>query len=205
MENLEKRLSIIEEKLGIGKEENQFEKKEGKWYKASYKSKYLVYAEKLDGNDVLKGYGFCDSGNWHVFTGSYASVLKTVEATNEEVVEALIEEAKRRGFLTIGNKFKSCFSDNDQIRKIDHYINWDGSKNIISLSHSSLGLFYLDGIETEKGLCSNPTIFRGGKWATVIEQDKFAEPKQPTLEQDIQQLKDKYKQYKFIITIEDNI
>lgn len=233
MKDLEKRVSIIEEKLGIVYLENQFEKKEGKWYKASYKSKYLVYAEKLSGNDVLKGYGFCDSGNWNVFTGSYASILKTVEATHQEVEEALIAEAKRR--YKVGDKV--CLIRRNVGGKYKNEI------HLTDFSYETDNQLYCDG---------NLLIFDDGVWAEVIEQqsDKFAELKEahrkgaviqwrreidgdpiwkdcnekdspmwcefneyrikPTqqtssLEQDIQQLKDKYKQYKFTITIEDNI
>lgn len=230
MNDLEKRLSIIEEKLGIVKETPKLEV--GKWYVFTghnVRSKPLMSIKRIDNNNCFF-YGFDFQGK---FTDSDNYSLDELdrgyrEATNQEVGEALVREAKRR--YKVGDKV--CLIRRNVGGKYKNEI------HLTDFSYETDNQLYCDG---------NLLIFDDGNWAEVIEQptDKFAElkeahrkgaviqyknwttkyfldcpdnlpkwnesteyrikPKQPTLEQDIQNLKDKYKQYKFTITIEDNI
>lgn len=79
------------------------------WYKASNNKKWLSY---FDGERYL--YGFNGYGNWVEYKKHEA--LSKIEptdylATEEEVSEALIKEAKIRGYK-VGDKLRLSFIDN---------------------------------------------------------------------------------------------
>ena len=93
----------------------------------------------------------------------------------------LIKEAKRRG-LVYGVRFISPNGEDWDFKVTSNDFHFDAVNNTLSFTQHLGGTVFL---------------FVHGEWAEVIEQS--------SLEQDIQQLKDKYKQYKFTITIEDNI
>ena len=66
----------------------------------------------------------------------------------------------------IGNRFKSCFDDNNEVRTISKY---DSLKDI--------GYYYREvdnelrsrGLNTYGKFCSNPLIYSKGKWAEIVE------------------------------------
>lgn len=247
MNDLEKRLSIIEEKLGISKERPKLEV--GKWYKYPYYENWKLCITSIDGNDV-GGYGVDLSGGW-MMSGKWGVIEdeldELIECTPKEVKESLEKEAKRR--YKVGDKVECLVSRITSIITEPPYVSTSSSVNS----------------ETDCLVSEYGCLFQNGVWAEVIEEPtykfdlhvglKFKTPKddiiyeitgiyfdtvkigwkgfkdrvdyevskvkecfndgtwkvyepkqqQSSLEQDIQQLKDKYKQYKFTITIEDNI
>jgi hypothetical protein len=91
------------------------------------------------------------------YAAPYSNTL--IPATDKEVEEALIKEAKNRGFKE-GVKF----------------INLDSGvvQTVNRLPYFELGRLAVKSTETEwsrsyKGGSSNPSIFEYGKWATIVE------------------------------------
>ena len=120
----------------------------GKWY-TNYHP-HLFYCESII-EDMARGYGFergewQQNKSWNIHNGSQ------IPATDKEVEEALIKEAKKRGFkegvkiYRLGSRF---------------------------LSDKCRGGFYLkDNNIYVVGRYDEPCIFRDGKWAEIIEQPK---------------------------------
>ena len=136
----------------------------GKWYK--HYSGGLNYLVCSVGNRIA--YGFMD--------GEYATGLLfgnerltqgCVPATDKEVEEALIKEAKKRGFFNIGNIFKSCFDDNNEARTISKY---DSSTDIDYYYDKADNALRSNGLNTYFKFCSNPLIYEKGKWAEIIKE-----------------------------------
>ena len=164
--------SRVNEVLGV------IEYKEGKWYK-NPESKFMVLIKEIIDDNNCYGYYFC--GSEGIYKGlNDVGLSKCIEATNKEVEQKLIEEAKRRGFNE-GVKFKSL-SENGKIRtisdkiRIDYYI----STNILTISTSE------EEWDNKRDVQSNPTIFKDGVWAEII--DDKAE-----LKQEIKELRNKLK------------
>lgn len=134
----------------------------GKWYKSwndSYNGYDLSYYTGT-GTD----YGFHYSVYW--FSEQYwiknTMPSEWVEATPQEVEKALIEEAKRR--YKVGDKLSQIYEDRSLGNRI--------FSNILGFQESDNTLW----IDCDKGYSS--CIFKNGQWATIIEQDKFAELKE---------------------------
>ena len=103
------------------------------------------------------------------YAAENCTTFASFKATKEEWFEALKEEAKRRGFLTKGTKFKSTFDDNGMIRVVD---NFKGCYTYHDLNLDYIhGLRYNDGLDNKNGGCSNPCIYRDGVWAEVIKEE----------------------------------
>lgn len=123
--------------------------KKGIWY--TNQAGVVVYSTR--DNDSLYGYGisgtlWCDD-NGHIWSISSCAV----EAIKEEVQDALIAEAKRRGFKD-GAKFE-CLMFTD-------ICNLNGMPRLFS------GMWKFGKAD----LCDDDgnTIFIRGKWATIIEE-----------------------------------
>ena len=121
----------------------------GKWYKRGHR--YLICYK---GNG--RGYGFFDGsygGAW-AFSEYTKTKTKNIEATKEEVEEALIKEAKKRGFK------KGVTIDKSNLdypfKKI-----W-----IISSNH------YFFDITDNTLMIGSDYIFNNGKWAEIIPEAK---------------------------------
>ena len=128
----------------------------GKWYKSNIG---LFCITKIEGN-IAYAYGF-QNGIWEDSGRFYLKEAKNdVEATNEEVFEALKIEAVRRGFVN-GARITPMFPDGK-----DYY----PDKNIISRPLN----FKLKGniFEVDGGIYRY-RIFVNGKWANVIEIKKM--------------------------------
>lgn len=150
----------------------------GKWYKTiltNDDSKPLYCVTKVERHD-FHAYGFDYYGAWvndEYFGCINSSEIKErVPATDKEVEEALIKEAERRGFKE-GAKFK-CL-ELGKIREYKQYDSkdWGTGKNL-SLRYFSDGnhLFCNDGLWNKDIIsCSNPSIFRDGKWAEIIKDE----------------------------------
>ena len=137
----------------------------GKWYISEY---YLVYYLGNYKCNCIE----LSNGEWienarHSLSGH----LKNYRlATGEEVVKALINEAKKRGFNNIGDlKIKNTYGD---IRNGYRTINNDFYYDYIS------NTFNLDGA----------IIFKDGIWAEIIKEEK---PTQEEIDRVINYLKNK--------------
>jgi len=159
--NIEGSLNDLFE-LYLEKEEVKIQHQIGKWYKHKFGLLFCVTSIKDSG--VLYGYGFGRTGEWFYNIDESSckcacnEVAKeyTTEATPQEVEKALIEEAKKRGFKE-GDKVMSASTRKEcEIRSLSYFCFHEG--NWMSV----------DGA----------TIFSKGQWATIIEQDKFAELKE---------------------------
>jgi len=124
----------------------------GKWYKLYAKSfnfKYTWFITKIE-NDIIFGYGFDEKNTYYEFESELISIesLKSFElATEQEVKEALINEAKKRGF-----EYRTNVLSVDNVKEIigsGFFINSDGS-------------FWNNGFS--KNIC----LMRNGTWAEII-------------------------------------
>jgi hypothetical protein len=132
----------------------------GKWYVSGSVPNWQMFVESVDcGGDVIYGYGIDYLGRWFssVEGASNSANIETAErpATDKEVEEALIKEAKKRGFKE-GVEYSSLY----------------GSSDIGKVNNS--GFIYKPSINC---LCIKSgeqvdAIFRKGKWATIIEEPK---------------------------------
>ena len=130
----------------------------GKWYKDP-NSQYLVHVTKIIAkHNYVEVYGFDCNGNWFNEWDTVVHQL-CIEATPQEVENALIEEAKRR--YKVGDKI---FLDGEN-RILD--------MNLFQYLPKS-NSFYIS--LTTKG--KSGRVFNNGQWATIIEQDKFAKLKE---------------------------
>jgi hypothetical protein len=144
------------------KDNNLLDELEVGWYKINKNNenyfsnlKWLCYH---DGNRFV--YGFECSGDWCLFKQNYKGSGDEERATEEEVKEALISEAKRRGFKE-GVRFVSVYPDSQ--------------RNEVEITRCN---FSYDGIEEPYLFIDSMCAFYNGKWATIIE-----EPKEMTVEE----------------------
>jgi len=132
----------------------------GRWYKSrDNHGEYLMVW-----NNSEETYGFW--GNEYRDDLSFYIISNKIPATDKEVEEALIKEAKKRGFFNIGNTFKSCFDDNNEARTIGKY---DSSTDIGYYYDEVHNELRSNGLNTYEKFCSNPLIYEKGKWATIVE------------------------------------
>ena|SRR5690606_29726815 len=134
------------------------ELKVGKWYK--FDTPLFEYLLKYDGSDTACG--FADgtwSSSWSFSKDVNQELAKGKEATPQEVEEALVKEAKRRGIV-------------EGVSVID----LDDGKDVLLQK----GGGYILSSMSNKLFAHGATVFKDGKWAEVIEQpiDKFAELKE---------------------------
>ena len=138
----------------------------GKWYKyPEFENWKLLITDNTKGKE--KGVGFNCSEIWMKdwLTNGGDELSSLIPCSDKEVEEALIKEAKKRGFFNIGNIFKSCFDDNNEVRDISKY---DSSTDIDYYYVVRDGL-RSNGLNTFSKFCSNPLIYQFGKWATIVE------------------------------------
>lgn len=145
----------------------------GKWYKGTWDDDVFGSGHILalfNGIDVRTygvhhEHGFLDGVLW--FSTKEIENLNYLEAAPEEVEKALIAEAKRRGYK-VGDKIKSFIHGNTPIE------------------HSSIKHRFSSNILVMGGAF----IFKEGKWAEIIEVDKFADLKKAHAEGAVIQMKD---------------
>jgi hypothetical protein len=134
--------------------------KVGKWYKyPDFENWKLLITDNTKGKE--KGVGFNCSEIWMKdwLTDGGNELSSLIPCSDEEVKEALIKEAKRRGFKK-GVKFIRL--SNGVIMTVDglpYFTN--GRLSVISPKTEWSSVY--------KGGCSNPFIFDNGKWAEIIE------------------------------------
>jgi len=123
----------------------------GKWYYISYLSmeRLFNFSGDYDINNNPLGYGF-NSSNEFIDFDSFGWAYDTIQlATNEQVRESLIKEAKKRGYKA-GVTVKSAISGNKlYITKCNLIFN------------EILNNLYMDIV----------CIFYDGKWAEIVETE----------------------------------
>ena len=131
----------------------------GKWYKWTGCNRAIGFISKPPFNDGGECYVFdyLTSGNTDIHSSLHHSNL--TPATDQEVKEALIKEAKKRGFEE-GVSYRS-------VKRMLH----DGTetnveiKNILSLNV----VFHKSVNETSVLNTGSHAVFYNGNWATIIE------------------------------------
>ena len=141
----------------------------GKWYIATDNRECLFYVTKIEyENDeqynAMYAYGFDWQGKWVTDEIEYTNYIsydpKTERlATQEEVKEALIKEAIKRGFTlgTVVDKFKGSHNGPRVIDKYDESqfsFNWYDFRLCGASSNSAL------------------VLFKDGNWAEIIEKEE---------------------------------
>ena len=128
-----------------------------KWYKDN-NSKLLYFILEIKDVKNINAYGFDARGNYCESKSDYewGTPDSYTEANNKEVETALINEAKKRGFLKGIYFDNSILKDEDfghgnQIKKEVHFSECD---NGTIWCHSEIGY--------------NRQLFRNGIWATII-------------------------------------
>ena len=121
----------------------------GKWYKDKEYSSCIINYQRI--NETIWNYGFNLGGCWNNEVGN-AGNNRLRLATEEEVREALINEAKKRGFNNIGNlKIKNTVgSISNGFVTITNDFCYEYESNTLRL----------DGA----------IIFNNGKWAEIIKE-----------------------------------
>jgi len=132
----------------------------GKWYKyPDVKNWKLLITDNTKGKE--RGVGFNCSEIWMKdwLTDGGNELSSLIPCSDKEVEQALIKEAKRRGFKG-GVKFIKLSNGVVQ--------------TVYGLPYFQAGRVAVESPKTEwssvhKGGCSNPSIFQKGKWATIVE------------------------------------
>ena len=143
----------------------------GKWYKGTVDFESFIFITEIENVDSydsynrIHGYGFI-SGEWNYLSHLFSNTEheeSLVEATPQEVEEALVKEAKRRGLLH-GVRFISPNCENWGFKVTSNDFHFDSVNNTLSFTQDLGGTVFL---------------FIHGHWAEpIIEQDKFAELKE---------------------------
>ena len=123
------------------------------WYKDSQNEWCMFF------QDGMMEYGFNTDGNWRGdIKHFYSPIYSDYKATDKEVEEALIKEAKKRGFKK-GDVIKGEFHKSFNGLMIDDY-DMDSPSYIPNSNMFALG---------------NKVLFKKGKWETIIETITKAE------------------------------
>jgi hypothetical protein len=135
----------------------------GKWYKCSDPdfNKFMVFATQFSHSNInFKGYGFNAEGDFSNPDGFSWGTDRIYLASKEEVEQALIAEAERRGFKE-GSRFKKL----------------NKSKTIVDFCKNG-NLKYSEDVNTlyiDEGEGEGYNVFYNGIWAEIIEQPKQEE------------------------------
>ena len=135
----------------------------GKWYKMKGNTHFLCNFNGNIGNNG-NSYGFNLNGEWMDNSMCFHNSDTYVEATPEEVESALINEAKKRGFVE-GVEFICLISGKKGKTECPGFL-YEGAygKNSNSLETSFA--------ETS----INGVLYKDGKWATILPQEKTVVP-----------------------------
>jgi len=150
---------------GYMKENKETKFEISKWYKDNKLNNSYIYSTYRNGNEYY-GYGLW-AGKW----GSKLGIRNdSIEASEEEVKEALLKYAHDK--YTIGIKFKSINKEEvGIIREVIPYSEAD--KEVFWNFDSNNSVVYSsNGIKCDSRTCSNPTIYKDGKWAEIVTEDR---------------------------------
>lgn len=133
----------------------------GRWYKGKHiGNSGLIFVQKYNGIDKgLTAFGFCwNSFNWRDSNSDWCENSKQylIEATEEEVFEALKNEAVKRGFKD-GAYIKNCLRN-----QANEYRGFNIGGSITLDRHNEL---WMDVCGDEDYYYC---IFKDGKWAEII-------------------------------------
>lgn len=129
----------------------------GKWIKDNNQPKWLVFYTGI------KNYGFDGGGNWfeNITQVKPLNLKSEYYATNQEVEEALINEAKKRGF-----------KEGVYINRTQEMLNFYNSESV-SLKVLIMNNRFNFDPEYNSLLIDGRVIFIKGKWATIIPKKKM--------------------------------
>ena len=129
----------------------------GKWYKSKYNKTKILFFTKKETCSYDMGYGFNYLGIYKEknFNLLGSATYEFELATEEEVKEALINEAIKRGFKNVGELSLKIVSG--EMFKKGSFGTANNNFRYISVENS----LYLDGVE----------IFYNGKWAEIVIED----------------------------------
>jgi len=168
----------------------------GKWYSVS-SYRLLIHVNRIEKcnngeNDYRKIHYFGFDGAIYIEKDYLANMeleKEFIPATPEEVKQALIAEAKRR--YKVGDRIKSLRND---------WVHTIGEMEVDVCTPTKEWNHWVVTVVAEKDewdkMYSNPTVFKDGQWASVIPQEK------PSLQDDIQTLKDRWPDINFTIIAE---
>ena len=146
----------------------------GKWYKSKYNKTKILFFTKKETCSSDTGYGFNYLGIYKEknFNLLGCATYEFELATEEEVKEALINEAIKRGFKNVGELSLKLVSG--EMFKKGSFVTANNKFIYISVENR----LYLDGVE----------IFYNGKWAEIVIEDI---PTQEEIDRVINYLKNK--------------
>lgn len=154
LEKLEKTVKDLLKEIEDLKDKPKFEV--GKWYKNE--AGCLVFARAFTEKKEPLGYGFAWDKTWLKDSNKNWSEKGLRLATESEVKEALIKEAKRRGFKD-GVKIKNLLtcSMDDTCSNGFTYIDYN---------------FFTDTLYAAETYNGDPVIYKQGKWAEILPQEE---------------------------------
>lgn len=152
----------------------------GKWYNLN-PGECLLFVTGLRHGGAVVVYGFDYDGNWRD-DGTIWGTGGAAEATPEEIESALISEAKRR------------YKVGDMVSKLGRLYSGNGNSMIIS-DWKNIYVDY-DTLWVNSTNSHRIPLFKSGQWASVIPEEK------PSLQDDIQALKDRWPDINFTIIAE---
>ena len=146
----------------------------GKWYKSKYNKTRILFFTKKETCSSDTGYGFNYLGIYKEknFNLLGRATYEFELATEEEVKEALINEAIKRGFKNVGELSLKIVSG--AMFKKGSFVTANNNFRYFSVENK----LYLDGVD----------IFNNGKWAEIIKEEK---PTQEEIDRVINYLKNK--------------
>ena len=134
----------------------------GKWYK--YKLALFYVTNKRSNNaNYYNVFGFDVDGNWMTDNAATYFDENYIEATDEEVEAALKKEAKKRGFEK-SVESKCLVSNRNAVLSSDPYFSGD---RILARTKDLVSEFMI--------------LFKDGKWAEILSQEKTVVPMEKAL------------------------
>lgn len=147
------RYATDEEKALLEPKKDKKELEVGKWYKGI--GDKLICLTSKENKGHVKAYGFGALGGWYEDDNDYSwTADELVEATKEEVEQALIKEANKR--YKVGDKVKSLANNYYEFNISEYKFMQFGKINDLWVKCNGC----------------NALIYRNGKWADIVEEPK---------------------------------
>lgn len=143
----------------------------GEWYK-DLDGKGLYCITKIKENSFWF-YGLDVNGNWEDNDWYLIKNCNLIKATKQEIEQALIDEAIRRGFKE-GVKFKNMYSHEPKI-----------------LNGIFVYIKEQNKLMVKDGFCNDYDIFVKGQWAEIIDEKAELKQEIKELEVKLQELREK--------------
>lgn len=175
IEEIESKIKdLLKEVESLKQQEHKFEV--GKWYYSKiFNDEWLVNFKEIKGDDLFSNSAIClgATPTWYNASewGSYSDCKVFRPATTQEVEEALIKEAKKRGFKE-GVRFKALNQE-----MMVPVVNFSSIDNELKFMRMSFRLNKINDLNTLLVSCNdsrnNGIIFHNGQWAEIIKEDKI--------------------------------